>query len=431
MKIDTNEENDCIVRFNISFELDEVKEERERIYGKISQTANVAGFRKGKVPRSILETKFSKKIEDDTIEKLIPRGIQQAIKDSGYTPLASFKIENFTYNHDEGISYQAAGEVMPKIELSEYRGICLKKKIIKITDADVENCLHKLQERDVELVVVEGRKVKNGDLVIINFESFIDNKPIENGKMENFLLEIGDDYFISGFDRQIIGMKKNEEKKFSIRTPKNFNNPEIVNKKVHFKVKVVEIKEKLYPPLDDEFAKSLEGSFESLNHLRNALYEELMDAAKIKADQDIHNQLLDAVLLLAMFSLPQTIINREIEYLILNLEYHLKKVGKNLSDYLKEHSILKEELIQQLKPEAIGRINRGFILDAIAEKEKIPHPEPDEIREILSRHFCGDQQKVDEYIKNKGKITSLMDEVRIQKTIDFLLSVARIEEVIE
>ncbi|MEW6097069.1 MAG: trigger factor [bacterium] len=413
---------ECELTLKITISKEEVQREFDKKYNKLILAVKVPGFRKGKVPRHILETRYGPAVEKEVIENLIITHYQQAIKENDIRVVSQPQIEEIKYvKKDEPISFLAKVEVKPKVVVSNYKGITLCKKVSKITDKDVENGIRRLQEKHAPIAVVEKPVGKNS-IVIFDFEGFKDNKPIPNGSHKDFLLEMGKKVFPQEFERQLVGLKKGREKKFRIKLRKDYPDPNLAGQKITFKVKINEVKERILPALDDEFAKDI-GDFNTIKELKEAYKKDLIAAAEFEATQRLKDEIITILASQYSFPLPKILIEKEIDYLILN---NVVLQGVTVDDYLKQMNITIDAYRNELRPQAIDRLRKALILDSIAEKENI-NVGDEEYEEWVKCNFRAQPSKVKEYLEDNNQRANLKEELRIQKTLDFLIEVADIK----
>lgn len=422
----TEKKEDCVAILKITISKEEVIKEFDRKYNSLIPTVKLPGFRRGKIPRQILESRYGPNIEKEVIEKLLTTYYQQAIKEKNILVVSQPKIEDIEYvKKDEPISFKALVEVKPEIELSNYKGIRLKKKVTNVTDKDVEDGLRILQEKHASIEVVEKPVGKNS-IVLFDFETFKDNKPVPDGSHKDFLLEIGKKIFPPELEQQLFGLKKGKEKKFKIKLPKDYSDPNMAGEKITFKVKINEIKERILPPLDDEFAKDI-GEFNTIKELKEAYKKDLIAAAEFEAGQKLKEEIITILISQSSFPLPKTLIEKEIDHRMINVFNTLQEQGIKVDDYLKKMDMTVDACRNELRPQAIKQLKKFLILDSIAEKENIT-VEDEEYETWVKNNFRTVPSKLKKYLEDNQQKAILKEELRIQKTLDFLVEVADINK---
>jgi trigger factor len=421
------EKKNSFVELSINLNNSSVKNELDKAYRNLEKTARIPGFRSGKVPREILEVRFGKRVEKEVVNTLISNAYAEAIKRVEVTPVSYPKIRNVRYEKNKSLSFQAAVEIKPKIEIDDYKGISLEKKVIKVTDNDVEENLVRLQEMYGELDVVEGRdEVRKGDVITLDYEGFINGKAIPNAKGENAVVEVGKTVLVPGAEEKLIGCKKNRWEELKVVFPKDHPDKEVAGMEGVFKVFVKEIKEKRLPPLDDEFAKDV--GFNTLEELKRKVKEDLKASAEIRMRTALQEDLLRKLSGKVDVVIPNTMIEKEINCMIRDFSKTLRP--KTLDSYLKEQNITIERLRADFRSQAIENVKRVLIIEEIANRENIEVGEEDiaqrvrELAEEAGLTFDEMKKKLE-----KGGLKNLKEEVRIIKTLKFLLENSHIREV--
>jgi trigger factor len=428
LEVLVNKRDDCVVDLSIVLPTESVKEELEKAYSDLSKRVKIPGFRTGKVPRAIVEARYGKKVEFDVVDSLISKSYQVAVKKENLEPVSPPKFGKIRYKKNEPLSFEARVEVRPEFEISDYKGLVLEREERPVTEEDVSRKLSELQEMHAELISVQDRnKVEMGDVLIVDYEGFCHGEPIPNTKRENFLIVLGETVLAPGADEKIVGMKRGQEKEIELTMPKDHPDKKYAGKKVTFRVLVKEIKQKVLPPLDDEFAKDV-GGFDSMNELKRKIREDLERLEAERAHKALQDKALDAICEKVSFSLPPSMVERETNALINAFARSLSP--KTIQDYLKENKMTLEALKQDFLPKAERSLKRGFVIDTIAKKEGIEVTE-EEVDERISAIAEGQNIDVTEMklrLEKDGKIEDLKADIRIDKSLNFLLEHAEIKE---
>ena len=271
MKVEVQELGSCERRLEIEVAPESVQKELDQAYRELAKRVSIRGFRKGKIPRAVLERYHRSSVEDEVMQKLIPDSFQQAVKDQGLRAVGQPKLDYINLNEAKALRFTATVEVLPEIALQTYGGWDLTKEVRVVTEADVERELQDLQNRHVSLVSIEeDRPVQEGDYVLINFEGFRDGQPVPGSKTENYALVVGAKSVVESVDRGLVGMRKGEVREIPVQFPETYQNRAMAGREVIFRVTENEIKERVLPALNDEFAKNKE---EIRKHLNGVLKE--------------------------------------------------------------------------------------------------------------------------------------------------------------
>jgi trigger factor len=368
-KLLKKEKNTVSIEFTVTPE--EFEKAVNKAYLKVKNNINVQGFRKGKAPRHVIEKKFGKSIfYDDALDFAVQEEYPKAVKELNLDVIDSPKVDIVKFEEGEDIVFTADVEVMPEVELPEYKGIEVEKTVISVTDADIENELKKIQEKNARIVEVTDRPVQKGDFVVIDYAGFVGEEQFEGGTAENQSLEIGSNTFIPGFEDQLIGKNKGEEVQVNVTFPEEYHAEDLKGKDAVFNVKIHEIKAKEMPEIDDEFAKDV-SEFDTLEELkedtRKNLEQRAADQEKVANDNSVITKIVND----AKVEIPEVLIQREIEYLARNYEQQFRQqgfVGKEYDDIINNFVI---QYKQSARPQAEFNVKAELVLEAIIKKENI------------------------------------------------------------
>ena len=414
------ENNKNIFNVEIKIEKEEFEKGIEKAFKKKVNEIKVDGFRKGKVPFDVYVKKFGKEsLYMDTVDILLPDAFERALKEGNYEPIVEPKVDLKSLD-DNGCVFSFTITTRPEVNIKKYKGLKVKKDEVKILPSDVQTEIDNMLKKYSEVVVKEFGEVETGNVAIIDFEGFKDGVPFEGGKAENYSLEIGSNTFIPGFEEQIIGMKKGEEKEIKVTFPKEYPAEDLRDKEVVFKVKVNEIKEKVERQLDKEF-------FEDLGlpgvDSKDKLEAEIKNQLKTSKEQDVENKyvddLLKAISDTCEIDIPEALINSELDYMLKRFEEQLMMQGLSLDVYLEMTKGSKEDIKSQMKEEAINHIKYRFILEEIEKKENISVTDK-EAEEEAAKMATTYNMSVDELIKAVGSLENIKYELLMKKVINFL-----------
>ncbi|MBU0900238.1 trigger factor [bacterium] len=421
-----NRPEECLYEIKVWVEADEVTNEFNMSYQNISREAAWPGFRKGKVPRHLLELHFRNKIEKEASENLISKAIKTALKEYKITPITFPLIEEFNYKKDQDLLFKIKIEYRPKVNVEEYCNLRIEKEVTKVTDQQIEERLKWLQERGATLEIIEGREVKEKDFVIVDYQIWVEEELIE--KNQQYLLELSNKYVLTDLRNGIIGMHKDEEREFEFTLPNEFSNKKYALKKAKAKVKLFEIKEKKLPSLDDELAKDI-SSCSSLEELKEKIREELTKAEEKRSNVNLKNKITELIASKNQVNLPKSMIDVEILELRKKLVHDLKGYNLSLEKFLENQNLSEEQFEENLKEKAKKRLVEWFILYSIAEKEKI-EVSKDEIEEKISSISPGYKEITTKNMEGNDRLEMIKEEIKIAKTLDFLIAKADVQEVL-
>ncbi len=360
-----------LVTLEFTVPQDEFEKAVNKAYLKVKNNINIQGFRKGKAPRHIIERYYGKSIfYDDALDFAVQDAYPVAVNELDLNVVDSPKIDIEKFEEGEDLIFKAEVEVMPEVELPEYKGVEVVKTEIKVSEEDVERELEAVQEKNARIVEVEDRPVQKGDFLTIDYAGFVGEEQFEGGTAENQSLEIGSNTFIPGFEEQLIGKNKDEEVQVNVTFPEEYQAEDLQGKDAVFNVKIHEIKAKELPELDDEFAKDV-SEFDTLEELkadtRKVMEQRAADQVKIANDNNVVTKVVNDTTL----DIPEALIQREIDYLANTYEQQFRQQGFTGPEY----DDLINNFVQQYKEgardQAEFNVKAELVLDAIIKNEEV------------------------------------------------------------
>lgn len=409
---------------------EKVNKALDQAFKKVVNQITVPGFRKGKVPRKIFEKRFGVEIlYQDALEILVPEEYSKAVDETGIFPVDYPEIGDLDgFEKDKDFTFTAKVTVKPEPKLGQYKELEVKKLSTEVTDEDVEEQIKGLLNRKAEYEVSEDEPIAEGDIAVIDFEGFIGDEAFEGGKGEDYPLEIGSGQFIPGFEEQLIGLKAGESKDIQVTFPEEYHAQELAGKEATFKVSVKEVKKKVLPELNDEFAKELDPEVESVDELRNKIKEQLAEQKKNEAESALRDELVEKAAENAEMDIPEAMIHTEIHRMINEFAQRLQLQGMSLDLYYKFSGQTEEDLHEQFREDAEKRVRIALTLEAIAKAENIEvtQEEIDKELEKIAEQF---KMEKDQILTALGGTTEVLEnDIRTQKTVEFLVEHAKITE---
>jgi trigger factor len=423
------------VKLTVDIDAARLEQAMEEAYRRNVKRISIPGFRKGKAPRKIIELNYGPDVFlEDAVEILLPRLYEQAVQETEIKPVDRPEVEIEEIARGEGATFSYTVDVYPELRLGNYKGLEVEREIVKITDEDVDNVLKQQQERSAQLQVSERSVVQEGDFCVIDFIGYVDGKPFSGGAAENQVLQIGSGRFIPGFEEQLVGLEVGQTSKIKVTFPEDYPAEELAGKEAEFSVTIKELKERVVPELDDEFAKDI-SDFDTLEELRANIRKNLEDEATRRTNEKMENKLLELIAEDSEVEIPESMIKREAEYLYGLFIQRLAMDGIGEEYYLNATGRSKEEMLAAFDPQARTRIVQDLIIEAVREKEGIDVSEEevdDRIKEYMSEYNADElgpeaQEEMREYWNKQRDGISLA--IAREKTMELIVANARIAEV--
>ena len=416
------------VRKKLSFELpaERVAAEIDKAYGKIAKSAKIPGFRPGKVPRSILERQFAPQMEEQVLSRLINDSYFKALVEHRILAIDDPEIvDSSVIEKGQPFRYEAHVEVKPEFTAKDFTGLELKKEQFQADAEMVDKRLEEMRASRAEMVVSSRENARSGDSVVIDFEGFVNGEVFEGGTAEGHLLELGSGSFIPGFEEQLEGMKRGQEKEVAVTFPADYGNEELAGQDATFKVRLQEIKEKTLPELDDEFAKGF--GLESLEELRSKLEESYLTQERNRIDGDLRERLMEALIQANPIEVPESLVAGQLDYMLGNVRSRMQSQGMSLEML----GMNEESFGSMYRDTAVKQVQGSLILEAIGRQEEL-QVEPGEIDDKLQQIAAMSNAPLDVVTRHYGNEEArrgLLAQMAEEKVIEFLLDKAKIAEV--
>jgi trigger factor len=409
-------------KLNIEISAEQVTGEVESFYKEVGKKAKIKGFRPGKVPKNILERYFKDYVKTEVAQKLVQETFPAALSEKDFHPVSAPVIEPGELEIGKPFQYSLTVEVKPEIKIEGYIGLHIEGKKEDPKEEEVEERLKGLQNLHAQLKTVpELRAVQPGDHVIFDYEARMGDQPLEEGKAVDFTVEVGSGRFIPAVEEKMIGLKPEEEREIEVSFPEDYGYQKWAGETVFFHVKVKEIKEKVLPPLDDEFARDL-GDYDSLEDLKVKLKEEIEREKALMLDRQLKDQMIDKLLEANSFDIPESMVEEQAKALVSDTKMRLATQGIAL----KNLNIPEEKLQEDYRETARKQVRTYLILERIAAQEGITVTD-EEAEERLRSISEKTHQKFDvvkRYYEKNELMPGLKTGILTDKTLDFLLEKA-------
>jgi trigger factor len=426
MKIQVEDLSPIRKKLIIEVEPEKVKEEWETVYRGVNKKVKMKGFRPGKVPRSLVERYYGPQIEEEVIRNLVSRNYPEALKESNLIPIAMPLLDQPALNPEGPFTFQATIELKPEIIISDYKGLFLNRQNVAVKEEDVENRLRLIQRsHGVLSSLKEDRPIQQGDFAVIDYDSWLDDRPLPDGSAANYDLEVGSGYFNADFENELLGQKKGDTKEFEIQFPETHGNALLAGKKIKYQVTLKDVKERILPELNDEFAKGLqEGLFTSLEELKAKVREDLENMEKQRVEAKLNEELLDQLTAKTEFEVPEGLIDQEMEAMMARLEQDMGRRGMSWPQNEADLNRIRENM----KPVALKRVRRQLILEKIAALESL-EVQKEELEAEFAKIAQGVNQSasfVREVYQKNNMLPQMSAQLLEEKTLTFLKDQAQI-----
>lgn len=423
LQVENLEKN--MVKLTIEASAEEFEKAIQEAYLKNKSRINVPGFRKGKVPRPIIEKMYGAAVfYEDAANSLIPHLYSEAVKECGEEIVSEPKIDVVQIEKDKPFIFTAEVAKKPEVTLGEYKGIEVEKQNIEVTEEEVTAELDKVRNQNARTITIEDRPVAEGDMTVIDFEGFVDGVAFAGGKGENYDLTIGSGTFIPGFEDQVIGAEIGKEKEINVTFPEDYHSEDLKGKPATFKVTVKSIKVKELPEVDDDFAQDV-SDFNTLEEYKADIKSKLVEKKEKEASTKKENEVIDKVIENAQMEIPDAMIDYQVKQMADDFARRIQQQGLSVEQYFQFTGMNAEKLFEQMRPNALKRIQSRLVLEAIAniEKFEVAEEELEKEFEKMASMYQMEVTKVKEIMGDSSKEEMKKDLV-VQKAVDFVVAEA-------
>ncbi|MGN0173650.1 MAG: trigger factor [Acutalibacteraceae bacterium] len=421
-KVDTN-------RYELLVEIDAETFEKavDTAFKKNVKTINVPGFRKGKAPRGIVEKMYGENVfYEDALNECYPEALDGAAKEAG-VEIVDFQDIEFDLKSigKEGVEFSVKVTVKPEVSVKDYKGLKAEKPSTEVTEEDINADIERLRERASTMVPVEDRAAENDDVVVFDFDGYVDGEQFEGGKAEGYSLKLGSGQFIPGFEDQIVGKKIDEEFDVNVTFPEDYHAEDLKGKEAVFKCKLHEIKTRVLPEVDDEFVKDV-SEFETLDELKEDLKKKAAERKEKDADLAVETELIEGMLKGFEAEIPQAMIEQKIMENVRDFDYTLQMQGLNMQQYMQYMGLTLDNIKEQYKEQSEKQVKMRLAFEKIAELESL-EPTAEEIENQYNEYAEMYKMDVDK-IKASIPEVELVKDLKVKKASEFIKENAKITE---
>lgn len=426
MSFKVEELGKSMVKLTIEVAADEFEKAMETAYQKNKNKLSVQGFRKGKAPRSVVEKMYGAGVfYEDAANEAMPEAYEKAAMESGLDIVSRPEIDIVQIEKGKEFIFTATVAVKPEVTLGAYMGVEVDKVEVAVSDEEIDAELNRVREQNARILSVEDRPVADGDEAVIDFEGFVDGVPFAGGKGEDYKLVIGSHSFIDTFEEQLIGKSIGEEVEVNVTFPAEYHAEELAGKPALFKVNIKGITAKELPELDDEFAVDV-SEFDTLAEYKEDIKKNLLEKKEKDAKFAKEDAVVDKIIEAATMEIPDAMVDTQTRQMAEEYAQRLQMQGLNLEQYFKFTGMNANSFMENLKPQALKRIQCRLVLEAVvkAENIEVSDEEFDKELDTMAQSYRMEKEKLAELISDKEKEQIKMD-IAVQKAVDVVRDAAK------
>ena len=411
-----------LAKLTIEVDADTVEKSLDKVYQKQKKNITIQGFRKGKAPRNIIEKMYGAGVfYEDAVNDMIPAAYEDAAKESELEIVSQPKLEVVQIEKGKPFIFTAEVAVKPEVTLGDYMGIEVEKSDVEVTDEEVMAEIDKERESNSRTITVDDRAVEDKDIVTIDFEGFVDGEAFEGGKGENYPLTIGSGSFIPGFEEQLVGAEAEKEVEVKVTFPEDYHAEELKGKEAVFKCTVHEIKAKELPEIDDEFAAEV-SEFDTLEEYKADVKAKIKEQKAADGKRNQEDQAVEQAVKNAEYEIPQPMIETQTTQMVEDFAQRIQSQGITLEQYFQFTGLTAEKMMEDMRPQAIKRIETRLVLEAVAKAENIEITDEkiDEELAKMAESYNMEVEKLKEFMGENEK-KQMKEDLAVQEAVTFLV----------
>ncbi|MCM1253992.1 MAG: trigger factor [Clostridium sp.] len=415
-----------MAKLTIEAAAEELDKAIESAYQKQKGKISIPGFRKGKVPRQVIEKMYGKEVfYEEAANALIPGAYEKALDECEEDIVSSPQIEVTQIEAGKPFIFTATVALKPEVKLGKYKGVKVDKADAEVTEEEINAAIEKERENNARNIAVEDRPVKDGDMTLLDFEGFVDGVAFEGGKGENYPLTIGSGAFIPGFEEQLVGAEIGKEVEVNVTFPEDYQAENLKGKAAVFKCTVKEIKEKELPDIDDEFASEV-SEFDTLEEYKADIKKNLEEKKAKEAKDAKEAAVIEAIVEASEMDIPEAMIETQQRQMVDEFAQRITMQGLSMEQYMQFTGANYKQMVEQVKPEAEKRIKSRLVLEAVAAAEKIEVTDEDYEKEIesMAEVYQMEPAKVKEMLGEREE-KNLREDLAVKKAAEFVVEQAK------
>ena len=411
-----------MAKLTIEVSADDLEKALQSAYNRQKSKISIPGFRKGKVPRQMVEKMYGAEIfYDDAANALLPKAYSEAYDECGLDIVSQPKIDIVQIEKGKPFIFTAEVATKPEVTLGEYKGLNVDKVSNRVTQKEIDAKLQEEAEKNARTITVEDRPVQDGDEVILDFEGFVDGEAFEGGKGENYPLTIGSGSFIPGFEEQLIGVESGKETEVNVTFPEDYHAEDLKGKAAVFKCTIHEIKAKELPEIDDEFAAEV-SEFDTLDEYKADIKAKIKEQKEKEGKSKQEDQAVEQAIANASMEIPDAMIDTQARQMLDDFSQRMAQQGLTIEQYYQFTGSSAEKMMEDLKPQAVKRIQTRLVLEAIAKAENIEISDEKLDEEIakMAEAYKMEADKLKEYMGEAEK-KQMKEDMAVQEAVTFLV----------
>lgn len=412
-------------KLSITLPPEEVSKELDKAYKKLGREVNLKGFRRGKVPISVLKKNFKDRVESEVGEKLVQATYFDAVEKEKLDPVVHPEIREHSFGDDGTFVYVAEVDIKPVFELNDYKGIEVEKPVTTVSDEELDAHIEGLRRQHAVLRTADDDyAIQMDDVAVVDFQGYHSDKAMPEVHNENYSVDVGSGSLGKEFEEKLVGMKKGGKTLYEVDFPPEYPNPVLAGKTVEFKVDVNGIKQRIKPELDDEFAKDISEEYQSIDDLKNGVRKQLQEQKEKALEGDLDDRIIHKLIESNTFEIPERLVRFEIEEMIKQTEGNLERSGLTLESA----GISRDELAEKNREVAVKRVRGDFILKKVAEVEGIKLEEEDIERgyQRIAAEYNMTVAEVKQFFQRREEVLPFINELLNEKILRFLRGSAKL-----
>ena len=422
--VETLENNTA--KFTITVDAAKFEDAIKKAYEKKKGEFSVPGFRKGKVPQNMVEKMYGAGVfYEEAANICMPEAYDEAATESGLEIVSRPEVDVTQIEKGKDFIFTATVALKPEVELGEYKGVEVETTPVEVTDEDIEAEINKVREQNSRIVPVEDRAIEDGDIANINFEGFIDGVAFDGGKGEDYALTIGSHSFIDTFEEQLVGKNVGDKVDVNVTFPEQYQAAELAGKPATFKVEILSIKKKELPEVDEDFVQDI-SEFDTVDEYKEDVKKTITERKENAAKVEKENKIIEKIIEDSKMEIPDAMVDEQARMMVNEMAQNMQAQGFTIQQYMQMTGLTAEKMAEQMKPQALKRIQSRLVLEAIAAAEKIEISDEnvDEQLQKMAENYQMEFETLKGYM-GENEIKQMKSDLAVQKAVDLIVEQAK------